>query len=208
MAWYLRNIENLPKAAKNDLYNEVCTCMSSLSRRDGSASQPTLNVKSIDLYNIVNGQVAPTHVNVQDALHIGSTQSEKFADLLPVAFHSQIERNAKIVQEMKKVVIVNGKAIFDIEAKFVRLLFVGQQLGVEVTDQYELSPKPLSLIDEFMCSRKGNKTVLVKCFTARFKMYMSRKKPQPVKKLPPTGSNLQTTEYCAFECKNRSEKVF
>ena len=39
-----------------------------------------LNVKSIDLYNIINGQVAPTKVNVQDALHIGNTQ---FAALLP-----------------------------------------------------------------------------------------------------------------------------
>ena len=38
-----------------------------------------LNVKSTDLYNIVNGQVAPKKVNVQDALHVGSTQSEKFA---------------------------------------------------------------------------------------------------------------------------------
>ena len=32
-----------------------------------------LNVTSTDLYNMVNGQVAPTKVNVQDALHIGST---------------------------------------------------------------------------------------------------------------------------------------
>ena len=129
--------------------------MSSLSLQDGSASQPTLNVMSIDLYNIVNGQVAPTKVNVQDAVHIGSTQSEKFAALLPVAFHSQIERKAKIVQEMKKVVSVNGKAIFDIEAKFVRLLFVGQQHGVEVTDifQYELSPN-LCLLSTSSCVRE------------------------------------------------------
>ena len=73
-----------------------------------------LNVKSTDLYNIVNGQVAPTKVNVQDALHIGSTQSEKFTALLPGAFHSKIERKVKTMQEMKKVVIVNGKPIFDI----------------------------------------------------------------------------------------------
>ena len=34
-----------------------------------------LNVKSTDLYNFVSGQVAQTNVNVQDTLHIGSTQS-------------------------------------------------------------------------------------------------------------------------------------
>ena len=81
-----------------------------------------LNVKLTDLYNIVNGQVAPTKVNVQDALHIGSTQSEKFTTLLPGAFHSKIERKVKTMQEMKKVVIVNGKPIFDIETLFARLL--------------------------------------------------------------------------------------
>ena len=71
----------------------------------------------------------------------------------------------KTMQEMKKVVIVNGKTIFDIETLFARLLDVGQQRGVEVTDifQYELSHVPPSLIDEFGCLRKGDKTVLVKC---------------------------------------------
>ena len=124
-----------------------------------------LNAKSTDLYNIVNGQVAPTKVNVQDALHIGSTQSEKFTALLPGAFHSKIERKVKTMQEMKKVVIVNGKPIFDIETLFARLLVVGQQRGVEVTDifQYELSPVPPSLINEFGCLRKADKTVLVMC---------------------------------------------
>ena len=43
----------------------------------------SLNVRSTELCSIVNGQVAPTKVNIQDALHIGSTQSEKFATLLP-----------------------------------------------------------------------------------------------------------------------------
>ena len=71
----------------------------------------------------------------------------------------------KTMQEMKKVVIVNGKAIFDIERLFARLLVVGQQRGAEVTDisQYEMSHVLPSLIDEFVCLRKGDKTVLVKC---------------------------------------------
>ena len=65
------------------------------------------------------------------------------------------------------VVIVNGKAIFDIEtlSDGRRLLVVGQQRGVEVTyiSQYELSHVPPSLIGEFGCLRKGDNTVLVKC---------------------------------------------
>ena len=71
----------------------------------------------------------------------------------------------KTIQDVKKVVIVNGKAIFAIESLFAQLLVVGQQRGVEVTDifQYELSPIHPSLINEFGCLRKGDKTVLVKC---------------------------------------------
>ena len=65
---------------------------------------------SPDLYNIVNGQVAPTKVNIQDAFHIGITQNEKCAALLPDAFHGKIERKRK--------------AIFDIDTLFCRLLVV------------------------------------------------------------------------------------
>ena len=45
------------------------------------------------------------------------------------------------MQEIETVVIVNGNAICDTETLFARLLVVGQQRGVEVTDifQYELS---------------------------------------------------------------------
>ena len=137
--------------------------MSSLRRWDGSASRSPLNVKSTDLYNIVNGQVTPTKVNSQYAFHIGITESDKFAALLPGAFHGKIERKGKTMQDMKKLV-VNDKAIFDIETLLCRLLVVGQQRGVEVTDifQYELSRLLPSLIDAFGCLRKGDKTALVK----------------------------------------------
>ncbi|KAL8573957.1 hypothetical protein ACOMHN_029404 [Nucella lapillus] len=115
-----------------------------------------LIVESTDLYNIVNGQIAPAKVNVQDALKIGSTQSEQFAASLHGTFHGPIERKVKAMQEMKKVVVVKDKAIFDIETLFVRLQIIGQQRGVKATDifKYELSPVPPSLIDEFGCLRK------------------------------------------------------
>ena len=60
---------------------------------------------------------------------------------------------------------MKGKAVFDIETLFVRLLVVGQQRGVEVTNisQDDLSPVHPSLIDEFGCLRNGDKTVLVMC---------------------------------------------
>ena len=115
-------------------------------------------MKSTDLYNIVSGQVASTKVNIQDAFHIGITQSEKFAALLPGVFHGKIERKGKTMQEMKKVV-VNDKAIFDIDTLFCRLLVVGQQRGVEVTYIYQYEPSHVlpSLINELGCLRKGDK---------------------------------------------------
>ena len=41
------------------------------------------------------------------------------------------------MQEMKKVVIMNGKVIFDSEILFGRLLVVDQQRGVEVIDIFQ-----------------------------------------------------------------------
>ena len=65
----------------------------------------------------------------------------------------------------KKAVTIKGKAIYDLETLFSRLMVVGQQRSVEVADvfQFELSPVPPALIDEYGCLRKGHKAVLVKC---------------------------------------------
>ena len=56
------------------------------------------------------------------------------------------------MQDRNKVVIVNGKAIVDIDTLFARLLVVGQKRGVDVTDifQCELCPVPPSLIERVL----------------------------------------------------------
>ena len=61
-------------------------------------------------------------------------------------------------------VTVKGKAVYDIETLFSRLLVVGQQLNIDMADvfQFELSPVPPALIDEYGCLRKSDKSVLVK----------------------------------------------
>ena len=65
---------------------------------------------------------------------------------------------------LKKAVTVKGKAIYDIETLFSRLLVVGQQRSIDIADvfQLELSPVPPGLIDEYSCLRKGDKAMLVK----------------------------------------------
>ena len=47
------------------------------------------------LCNIVNGQVAPDSVNVQNALQIGEQQSNDFSASLPQGFHETIQKIVK-----------------------------------------------------------------------------------------------------------------
>ena len=117
------------------------------------------------VYNICNGQVAPDTVNVQDALTIGSEQSMQFSTSLSRDFHTTIKKKVKSMEAIKKAVNVKGKAIYDVETLFSRLLVVGHQRNMDVADvlQFELSSVPPALIDEYGCLRKGGKSVLVKC---------------------------------------------
>ena len=124
-----------------------------------------LNEQHRGIYNICNGQVAPDTVNVQDALAIGSQQIKRFSASLSSAFHATIKKNVKSMEAMKKAVHVKGKAVYDVETLFSRLLVVGHQRNMDVADvlQFELSPVPPALIDEYGCLRNGGKSVLVKC---------------------------------------------
>ena len=47
------------------------------------------------LVNIVNGKVAPNHINVHEALKIGTLQMQEFQEKLPNGFHEVIERKVK-----------------------------------------------------------------------------------------------------------------
>ena len=122
------------------------------------------NYQEPGLYNICNGQVAADTVNVQNALAIGSEQSIHFSDSLSSEFHKTIKKNVKTMESLQKAVTIKGKAVYDIETLFSRLLTVGQQRHIDIADvlQFEMSPVPPALIDEYGCLRKGDKAVLVK----------------------------------------------
>ena len=114
------------------------------------------------LYNIANGQVAPTDVNVDYAVDIGQTMAGSFRNTLPNGFQGKISNQVKTMEQLKRGINVNGKTIFDLEAIFIRLLVVGQHRQLQLTTilQYELCAVPPSLIYEYGCLRKGNKSVL------------------------------------------------
>ena len=121
-----------------------------------------LNDQQPGVYNICNGQVAPYTVNVQNA--IGIEHSRQFSASLSSEFHKTIKKKVKTMELLKKAVTVKGKAIYDVVTLFSRLLVVGQQRSVDIADvfQFELSPVPPALIDQYGCLRKGDKAVLVK----------------------------------------------
>jgi hypothetical protein len=122
-----------------------------------------LSVKSDVLYNIVNGQVAPKEVNVEDALVAGGKLADTFRNSLPDGFHAKIFSQVKTMERLKRGLKVGEQTVFDLEAIFLRILMVGQQrqLQLETIFQYELCVVPSSLIDEYGCLRKGNKSALV-----------------------------------------------
>ena len=66
---------------------------------------------------------------------------------------------------LKKVVTLMGKTICNVEIQFSRLLIVGKQRSVEIADifQFELSPVPPALIDEYGYLKKRKKVMFVKC---------------------------------------------
>ena len=86
--------------------------------------------------------MAPDTVNVQDALTIGSEQSKQFSASLSSDFHKTIKKMVRSMEALKKAVTVKGKAIYDIETLFSRLLVLGQQRSVDLSNifQFELSP--------------------------------------------------------------------
>ena len=66
------------------------------------------------------------------------------------------------MENLKRGMKVGSKTVFDMEAIFIRLLMVGQQRQLHMSQifQYELCAIPPSLIDEYGCLRKGNKYAL------------------------------------------------
>ena len=124
----------------------------------------SLNDQQPGVSNICNGQVAPDTVNVQNALAIGSEQSRQFSASLSSEFHKTIKKKVKTMELLKKAVTVKVNVIYDVVTLFSRLLVVGQQRSIDIADlfQFEPSPVPPALIDEYGCLMKGDKAVLVK----------------------------------------------
>ena len=92
-------------------------------------------------------------MNVQDALEIGTKQSQEMFDSLSADFHKPIKKKVKTMEILKKSVTVHGHTVYDLDTLFGRLLAVGQHRGIDIGDmlKFELSPIPPAIIDEYGC---------------------------------------------------------
>ena len=61
-----------------------------------------LDTESDVLYNIHNGQVAPTIVNVSDSLAIVRTMATAFQNLLPTGFHAKLSSPVNTMEHLKR----------------------------------------------------------------------------------------------------------
>ena len=76
-------------------------------------------------YSIVNGQVVPVDVNVDDVVDIGQTMAGSFRNTLPNVFHGKISNQVKTMEQLKRSIKVGGKTVFDLEAIFIRIVVIG-----------------------------------------------------------------------------------
>ena len=102
-----------------------------ISTEPGKCSHP-LDTESDVLYNVHNGQVAPTIVNVSDSLAFGGTMATAFQNSLPTGFHAKLSSPVNIIEHLKRGVKIGDKVVFDLESIFLRLLVVGQQREMEL----------------------------------------------------------------------------
>jgi hypothetical protein len=133
-----------------------------ISTKLGKCSHP-LEIDSDVLYNIHNGQVAPTMVNVADSLALGTPMATAFRNSLPTGFHAKLSSPVNTMEHLKRGIKIGDKVVFNLESIFLRLIMVGQQREMELLPifGYELCAVPPSIVDEYGCLRKGNKAVLV-----------------------------------------------
>ena len=84
-----------------------------------------LNEQHPGVYNICDDQLAQAIVNVQDALAIGSEQTKQLSASLSSDFHAIMK--GEINADNQEGCLCQGKAVYNVETMFSRLLFVGHQ---------------------------------------------------------------------------------
>ena len=103
------------------------------------------------LVNVVNGSLAPSQVNVDQAIIIGHSQLIDFEKSLPTGFWESIQKNVKTMAVTKKGIAIGPKVLYDTQLIFSRV--IGLQASSREIDfkdvlLYELAPLPTALFDD------------------------------------------------------------
>ena len=137
------------------LLNKSCMCI---------ITGHTHRSESTVMSCITNGNVAPKDVYFVKSVMIGENMATEFLISLPTGFHNPISSRIKTMKQLKRGIKVGEKIIFDLETIFLRLLMIGQQRQLQLAPifTYELCAVSPSIIDEYGCLRKGNKSALAR----------------------------------------------
>ena len=95
-----------------------------------------MTISSI-LYNIVNGKVVNTSVNVQETLSMGESMFLDFRPSLPGGFHAPLKRKVKTMEYIKCQVTIGDKTLYDIASPFCVLITVGQHRQGELQTLFD-----------------------------------------------------------------------
>ena len=102
------------------------------------------------IVNVVTGLIAPTSLNVEQAVEIGKTQMISFENTLPTGFYESISKKVVTMNSIKKSIRVGGKDVYDLNLIYSRVLGLQLSREIDLTDvlKYELAPLPTSMFKE------------------------------------------------------------
>ena len=102
------------------------------------------------IVNVVTGLIAPTSVNVEQAVEIGKAQMISFENALSTAFYETISKKVVIMNSTKKSIRIGGKDVYDLNLIYSRVLGLQLSREIDLMDvlKYELAPLPTSMFKE------------------------------------------------------------
>ena len=102
------------------------------------------------IVNVVTGLIAPTSLNVEQAVEIGKAQMISFENALPTGFYETISKKVVTMNSTKKSIRIGGKDVYDLNLIYSRVLGLQLSREIDLMDvlKYELAPLPTSMFKE------------------------------------------------------------
>ena len=137
MLCHYQTIKNQTRAQSHTI-RKLVTCIDPLNHVSHSPG---------NLINIVNGQISPASVNVDDSVKLGEKLVRTYQEGWPQSFNKLIKNPTVTMSASRKNVIVGG---FDTSLIFSRVLCLQKGRDIDMKDVmgYKLAGVPLLMFDE------------------------------------------------------------